>query len=156
FLHAVVRENHSILDVISSDYTFLNERLAKLYGIEGVTGDAFRKVVLTGNDQRGGIISQASVLMASSHPAQTSPILRGKWVLTNLLNPPPPVPPPCVPPLNSKPAEDGRVLTTREQIERHRISPVCVTCHAKMDPYGIALENYDVLGRWRTQENGSP
>src|SRR6185503_6881091 len=111
---------------------------------------------LQGNTQRGGVISQASVLLASSHPAQTSPILRVKWVLANLLNSPPPVPPPGVPPLDTKPASDGRALTTREQIERHRISPVCTNCHAKMDPYGIALENYDVMGRWRTEENGSP
>jgi hypothetical protein len=94
--------------------------------------------------------------MVTSHAATTSPILRGKWVLTSLLNSPPPAPPPGVPPLDVNPASDGHQLTTREQIERHRTSPVCVACHAKMDPYGFAMENYDVLGRWRTEENASP
>jgi hypothetical protein len=156
FVRTLMRENRSVLDVITSDYTFLNERLAKLYGIEGVNGEAFRKVALEPDSHRGGIISQGSVLMVSSHPAETSQILRGKWVLTNLLNSPPPAPPPGVPPLNTKPAADGRKLTTREQLARHRASPVCESCHSKMDPYGIALENYDVLGRWRTEQNGSP
>jgi len=155
FMRALFRENRSILDVISGDYTFLNERLAKLYGIDGVKGPAFRKVEIQPGAQRSGVITQGSVLMATSHPAQTSPILRGKWILANLLNKPPPTPPPGVPPLNTKPADDGRKLTTREQIERHRISPVCVSCHAKMDPYGFALENYDVIGRWRREDNGS-
>jgi len=156
YVRSLIRENRSVLDAISSDYTFLNERLAKLYGVDGVTGEAFRRVALDPNSHRGGIISQGSVLMVTSHPAQTSQILRGKWVLTSLLNSPPPVPPPGVPPLNTKPATDGHKLTTREQIERHRSSPVCNVCHAKMDPYGIALENYDVLGRWRTEEDGLP
>jgi hypothetical protein len=156
FIRSIVRENRSVLDVISSDDAFVNERLARFYGIAGVKGPAFRKVTLGGSEQRGGVISQASILMVTSHAASTSPVLRGKWVLANLLNSPPPAPPPGVPPLDTKPAGDGRVLTTREQIERHRISPVCVTCHAKMDPYGIALENYDVLGRWRSEENGNP
>jgi hypothetical protein len=154
FLRAIMRENRSILDVISSDYTFLNERLAQLYGLDGVTGPAFRKVTLGDDGRRGGVIGQASVLMLSSHPAQTSPILRGKWILTNLMNSPPPIPPAGVPALDTAPAADGRKLTTREQIERHRGSPVCASCHSKMDPYGVALENYDVLGRWRTEENG--
>lgn len=156
YLRTMARENRSILELISSDYTFLNERLAQLYGVDGVKGAAFRKVALEPESHRGGIISQGSVLMVTSHPAQTSQILRGKWVLTSLLNSPPPVPPPGVPPLNTKPDTDGHKLTTREQIERHRSSPVCNVCHAKMDPYGIALENYDVLGRWRTEEDGIP
>lgn len=154
FLRTIMRENRSVLEVLSSDYTFLNERLARLYGIDGVTGPAFRKVALPADGRRGGVISQASVLMLSSHPAQTSPILRGKWILTNLMNSPPPIPPAGVPALDTAPAADGRKLTTREQIERHRGSPVCAGCHSKMDPYGVALENYDVLGRWRTEENG--
>lgn len=155
FLRYVFREDRSILDVVSSDYTFLNDRLARLYGIPGVNGPAFRKVDLEGNAQRGGIIGQASVLMVSSHAATTSPVLRGKWVLTNLLDSPPPHPPPGVPPLNTKPASVGHILTMREQLERHRISPVCVPCHARMDPYGFALENYDVIGRWRNQDHGN-
>ena len=156
YVRTLLRENRSILDLITSDYTFLNERLAELYGVEGVEGQAFRKVAVGPDSHRGGIISQGSVLMVTSHPAQTSQILRGKWVLTSLLNSPPPVPPPGVPPLNTKPDSDGHKLTTREQIERHRSSPVCNVCHAKMDPYGIALENYDVIGRWRTEEDGLP
>jgi hypothetical protein len=154
FLRTVMRENRSILNVVSSDFTFLNERLAALYGIEGVKGPAFRRVVLADSGRRGGVLSQGSVLMLTSHPAQTSPILRGKWVLTHLMNSPPPIPPPGVPALDGAAAADGRRLTTREQIERHRSSPVCASCHSKMDPYGIALDNYDVLGRWRTEENG--
>jgi hypothetical protein len=155
FLRSILRENRSVLEVISSDYTFLNQRLAEFYGIPGVIGPAFRKVELPSDGRRGGVLGQSSILMATSHAAQTSPVLRGKWVLANLLNSPPNPPPSGVPPLNTKPAADGRVLTTREQIERHQISPVCTACHAKMDPYGIAMENYDVMGRWRTEENGS-
>jgi hypothetical protein len=156
FLNFIFAENRSVLEVISSNYAFLNERLATLYGVPGVHGDAFRRVDLRGNEDRGGILGQGSVLMVTSHAATTSPILRGKWVLTSLLNSPPPAPPPGVPPLDVKPASDGHQLTIREQIERHRTSPVCVACHAKMDPYGFAMENYDVLGRWRIEENASP
>ena len=156
FLTYIARENRSVLDVISSDYAFLNERLARLYGIDGVHGAAFRKVDPGANSQRGGVLGQGSIAIVTSHAATTSPILRGKWVLTSLLNAQPPVPPPGVPPLDTKPAADGHELTTREQVERHRTSPVCIICHAKMDPYGFALENYDVIGRWRTQEKGSP
>jgi hypothetical protein len=153
FLRAIVRENRSILDLISSNYTYLNERLAQIYGIKGIEGPAFREVQLPQGSHRGGLLSQGSVLLLTSHPMQTSPILRGKWVVVSLLNTPPP---PGVPPLNTARASDGRKLTTREEIERHRSSPVCVSCHAKMDPYGIALENYDVMGGWRTEANGSP
>jgi hypothetical protein len=156
FLNFIFTENRSVLEVISSNYAFLNERLATLYGVPGVHGDAFRRVELRGNEDRGGILGQGSVLMVTSHAATTSPILRGKWVLTSLLNSPPPAPPPGVPPLDVSPASDGHQLTTREQIERHRTSPVCIACHAKMDPYGFAMENYDVLGQWRTEENASP
>jgi hypothetical protein len=156
YVRSLLRENRSILEVISSDYSFLNERLARLYGVKDVYGEAFRKVRFGPDSHRGGILSQSSVLMVTSHPTQTSQILRGKWVLTNLLNSPPPVPPPGVPPLNTKPAADGHKLTTREQFERHRSSPVCNVCHSKMDPYGIALENYDVIGQWRTEEDGLP
>lgn len=155
FLRTLMRDNRSILEVISSDYTFLNERLATLYGIPGVNGAALRKVPVSQESHRGGLLGQASFLMLSSHPSQTSPILRGKWILANLLNAPPPPPPAGVPPLDTAPASDGRTLTTREQIERHRSSPVCASCHSKMDPYGMALENFDVVGRWRTEEGGN-
>jgi Protein of unknown function (DUF1592)/Protein of unknown function (DUF1588)/Protein of unknown function (DUF1585)/Protein of unknown function (DUF1587)/Protein of unknown function (DUF1595) len=156
FMRSIVRENRSVMDVVIGDYTFLNDRLAKLYGISGVQGPAFRRVALIGNEQRGGVLTQGSVLMVTSHAATTSPILRGKWVLTNLFASPPPTPPPGVPPLDMKPTPDGHKLSTREQIERHRTSPVCASCHVKMDPYGFALENYDVIGKWRTQDNGNP
>jgi hypothetical protein len=156
FVRSLLRENRSVLEVISSDYTFLNPRLAQLYGITGVDGPGFRKVHVENSDHRGGVLGQGSILMVTSHAAETSPILRGKWILVNLLNAPPPAPPPGVPPLNTAPASDGHKLTTREQIERHRSSPVCAACHVKMDPYGIALENYDVLGRWRIAQNGRP
>jgi hypothetical protein len=156
FLLSLLRDNRSVLNVISSDYTFLNQRLAELYGISGVYGPSFRRVTLTESEHRGGVLTQGSILMSTSHAETTSPVLRGRWVLANLLDRPPPTPPPGVPPLNTKPDADGRKLTNREQLERHRSSPVCAACHTKMDPYGMALENYDVLGRWRTEDNGSP
>lgn len=155
FLQSIIRENRSVLDVIDSDYTYLNEQLAGVYGIEGVRGAAFRRVELPQDSVRGGVLGQGSVLMVTSHTNATSPILRGKWILDNLLNQPPSPPPAGVPPLNEEP-EEGRVLTTREQVERHRNSPVCASCHVRMDPFGFALENFDVIGRWRTADAGGP
>jgi len=155
FLRAIMRENRPILDVIDGRFTYLNERLAKLYGIPGVTGPGFRRVQLAENSVRGGVLGQGGVLMATSHTDHTSPVLRGKWVLTNLLDQPPPAPPAGVPPLNTMPV-NGHKLTTRQEVERHRASPVCSSCHSRMDPYGFALENFDVLGRWRTKDDGGP
>jgi hypothetical protein len=155
FLRAIMRENRPILDVIDGRYTYLNERLAKLYGIQGVRGPGFRRVQLAETSVRGGILGQGGVLMATSHTDHTSPVLRGKWILTNLLDQPPKPPPAGVPPLNTAPV-NGHKLTTRQQIERHRASPVCASCHARMDPYGFALENFDVLGRWRSKDQGGP
>jgi mono/diheme cytochrome c family protein len=154
FLRSILRENRSIIDIVDANYTYLNDRLAELYGIPGVTGPAFRKVQLAGNSPRGGITGMGSVLMLTSHANKTSPILRGKWVLTNLLDSPPNPPPAGVPPLNVAPDKNGRVLTTREQIERHRAQPLCATCHSRMDPLGFALENFDVIGRWRDKDEG--
>src|SRR5262249_22316827 len=145
--------------IFNANYTFLNNRLAEVYGVPAVTGSGFRRVQLAGNSPRGGITGMGSVLMLTSHADKTSPILRGKWILTNLLdsppNPPPPTRPPAgAPPLNLAPDKNGRVLTTREQIERHRASPVCATCHTRMDPLGFSLENFDVIGRWRDKDEG--
>ena len=153
FLRSVFRENHSVLDLVGADYTYLNERLAKLYGVPDVVGPGFRRVSLAGNPERGGLLGQGSILLLTSHTTKTSPILRGKWVLANLLGSPPPPPPPGVPPLNETP-EDGHKLTTRQQIERHRNNAVCASCHARIDPLGFALENFDVIGRWRTHDDG--
>jgi hypothetical protein len=124
-----------------------------LYGIEGVTGPAFRRVQLSGHAQRGGLLGQGSILLLTSHAARTSPVLRGKWILNNLLNSPPAPPPANVPALEeSQPS--GQKLTTREQVERHRQNPACAGCHARIDGLGFALENFDVLGRWRTKDDG--
>jgi hypothetical protein len=154
FVRSLIRENRSIFDLVGADYTYLNERLAAHYGIPGVTGPGFRRVSLQGNDQRGGLLTQGSILLMTSHAARTSPVLRGKWILENLLNSPPPPPPADVPPLDETPAS-GRKLTTREKVERHRNSPACSGCHARIDALGFALENFDVIGRWRTQDDGS-
>lgn len=153
FLRSLIRENRSVLDLVNADYTYLNERLARLYGIDGVIGPAFRRVPLSGNAQRGGLLTQGSILLLTSHAARTSPVLRGKWILNNLLNSPPPAPPANVPPLEAS-AEKGRTLTTREQVERHRNNPACASCHARIDGLGFALENFDAMGRWRTRDEG--
>jgi hypothetical protein len=153
FLRSVMRENRSILDLLAADYTFLNERLARNYGIPGVIGPGFRRVSLEDNPQRGGLLGQGAVLMATSHSAKTSPVLRGVWILNNLLNAPPPPPPANVPALDESP-EQGRKLTTREQVERHRADPGCASCHARIDPLGFTLENFDVIGRWRAEDEG--
>lgn len=152
FFSAVVRENRSVLEFIDSDYTFLNERLAKHYGIEGVKGPAFRRVKLEPGSQRGGLLGQASILTVTSYANHTSVVKRGQWILTNFLAAPPPPPPPDVPALKS--SVNGRVLTAREQLELHRADPVCSSCHSRIDPLGYALENFDAVGVYRTQENG--
>lgn len=153
FVRSVIRENRSVLDLIGADYSYLNETLARLYGVDGVIGPGFRRVSLAANPERGGLLCQGSILLLTSHTTKTSPILRGKWILDNLLNSPPLPPPPGVPPLDDS-AANGRKLTTREQIERHRKNAVCASCHARMDPLGFALENFDVIGRWRTHDEG--
>ena len=153
FIRSVIRENRSILDLLGADYTYLNERLARNYGIDGVVGPGFRRVSLAKYPQRGGLLGHGGILLLTSHPAKTSPVLRGKWILDNLLNSPPPPPPANVPPLDESPS-DGRKLTTREQVERHQAEPGCASCHARIDPLGFALENFDVMGRWRTEDEG--
>lgn len=153
FLRSLLRENRSIRDLLSADYTYLNERLARHYGIGGVTGPGFRRVHLDAETHRGGLLTQGSVLLLTSHAARTSPVLRGKWILNNLLNSPPPTPPANVPAFEAS-AVPGRKLTIREQMERHRTNAMCAACHLRIDALGFALENYDVIGRWRGQDDG--
>jgi hypothetical protein len=155
FVNSLIRENRSVLDLLRANYTYLDERLAGHYGIAGVTGPGFRRVQLDSASGRGGLLGHGSMLLLTSHSTRTSPVLRGKWILENLLNSPPPAPPANVPPLEEK-AGDGRKLTAREQVERHRANPSCASCHDRIDPLGFALENYDVIGRWRTKDEGGP
>ena len=144
---AVLREDRSVVELLSADYTFLNERLALHYGVPNVRGSHFRRVVLD-DPARGGLLGHGSVLTVTSHANRTSPVVRGKWVLENILGAPPPPPPPDVPPLEA--AATGRTLTMREAMERHRANPVCASCHQVMDPLGLALEPFDAIGRRRT------
>jgi hypothetical protein len=154
FFESIVAEDRSILDFLSGQYTFVNERLAKLYGIPGVQGRNFRRVALDGT-KRSGILTQASVLTITSYPTRTSPTIRGKWILTNILNTPPPDPPANVPALATS-KEDGKHTSIRARLEMHRANPVCASCHSGMDPLGFALENYDAIGSWRTAVDGLP
>ena len=153
FFESILREDRSILDLIDADYTFVNGPLAELYGIEGVEGEEFRRVDLSPDSPRGGILTQASVLTVTSNPTRTSPVKRGKWILEQILGTPPPPPPPDVPEL-----EEGRRATgtLRERLEQHRANPMCATCHAKMDPLGFGFENFDGIGRWRDEDRGDP
>jgi Protein of unknown function (DUF1592)/Protein of unknown function (DUF1588)/Protein of unknown function (DUF1585)/Protein of unknown function (DUF1595) len=153
FFDYVLRQNRPLSDFLDARYTFLNDRLAKFYGIPGVTGPEFRKVDLT-TDQRGGILGQASVLTVSSYPTRTSVVLRGKYILQNILGTPPPPPPPDVPPLDE--AAVGTSMSLRQQMEKHRADPLCASCHSKMDPLGFGLENYDGIGKWRTMDGKFP
>ncbi|MGI8990799.1 MAG: DUF1592 domain-containing protein [Bryobacteraceae bacterium] len=152
FFEEVLRKNRPLSDFLDAKYTFLNERLAKHYGISGVTGADFRRVELTG-DERGGILSQASVLTVSSYPTRTSPVIRGKYVLQNILGTPPPPPPPDVPALDEAAVAAGSM---RQQLEKHRANATCASCHSRMDPLGFGLENYDGLGKWRTMDGKFP
>jgi hypothetical protein len=153
FFEYILREDRPLLELLDADYTFLNERLAKHYGIPDVYGGHFRKVMLP-DDTRGGILGQGSILTVTSYANRTSPVIRGKWVLENVLGAPPPPPPANVPGLREK-DDAGKVLTMREQMEQHRANPVCASCHKVMDPLGFALENYDAIGRWRTVDAAS-
>jgi mono/diheme cytochrome c family protein len=149
FFDSIVRENRSVLDLLRADYTFLNERLARHYGVPNVKGSHFRRVALGPESMRAGILGQGSILTVTSYPDRTSPVVRGKWILENLLGTPPPPPIPNAGDL--KPTRgDGVVLSMRERMEQHRRNPVCASCHAMMDPLGLSLENFDAVGRWRT------
>ena len=153
FFENIIREDRSVLDFLNGKYTFLNEKLAEFYGIPGVHGPEFRKVDLTGT-QRGGVLTQGSVLTVSSYPTRTSVVLRGKWVLENLLNAPVPPPPPNVPMLDESTV--GTAKSLRAQMEEHRANAICATCHSRMDPIGFGLENYDAIGQWRTEDGKFP
>jgi len=153
FFENIVREDRSVLDLIDADYTFVNERLARYYGITNVYGSYFRRVPLTGKE-RGGVLTQGGVLMVTSYPTRTSPVLRGKWILENILGAPPPPPPPNVPQLEENAV--GSAKSLREQLEKHRASAACASCHSRLDPLGFSLENYDGVGKYRAQEGGSP
>ena len=156
FFDHLVREDRPLLELLTADYTFVNERLARHYGISGVTGPGFRQAVYP-NASRRGLLGQGSILTLTSHADRTSPVLRGKWVMEVLLGTPPPPPPPGVPVLEATGgAKDGRLLTTRERMEMHRSNLVCRSCHQFMDPIGLALDNFDVTGQYRIKENGVP
>ena len=149
FFESIVRENRSVLDLLTADYTFVNERLARHYGIPNVYGSQFRRVTLA-DENRRGLLGQGSILTVTSLADRTSVVGRGKWILENLLGAPPPPPPPNVPPLEEN-KSGGKVLSMRERMEQHRANPVCASCHARMDPLGFALENFDAIGQWRTR-----
>jgi hypothetical protein len=156
FLGSQLREDRGVVELLTANYTFVNERLARHYEIPNVYGSNFRRVTLGPETHRGGLLGQGSLLMVTSYPNRTSPVLRGKWVLDNILGTPPPQPPPDVPNLKDR-GEDGRPASVRERLEEHRKNPGCAACHAPMDPLGFALENFDAIGKWRTKsEAGTP
>ncbi|MGI9625897.1 MAG: DUF1592 domain-containing protein [Longimicrobiales bacterium] len=156
FFEHVVKEDRPVLELFTADYTFVNERLARHYGMAGVAGDYFRKVDYP-EQRRRGLLGHGSVLTLTSHADRTSPVLRGKWVMEVLLGSPPPPPPPDVPELEeTESAEEGRFLTVRERMEMHRANPSCNSCHSMMDPIGLALENFDITGVWRIKDQGMP
>ncbi|MEY2407424.1 MAG: hypothetical protein QOF48_94 [Verrucomicrobiota bacterium] len=150
----MLREDRSVLDLLKADYTFLNERLAKHYGIPNVYGSQFRRVTLDKNSERGGLLRQGGVLTVTSYATRTSPVIRGNWILGNLLGTPPPPPPPNVPNLKENTVSES--LPMRARLAEHRANAACASCHSLMDPVGFALENFDATGRWRTLEDGQP
>jgi hypothetical protein len=148
FFESILRENRSVLDMLTADYTFLNERLAVHYDVPGIQGSYFRRVTLPPDSPRRGILGHASILTMTSHAIRTSPVFRGKWVLMNVLGTPPPEPPPNIPALSDKKTQ-AKVQTMRERMAQHRSNPSCSACHSLIDPAGFALENFDAIGRWR-------
>ncbi|MCE9529155.1 MAG: DUF1592 domain-containing protein [Planctomycetales bacterium] len=153
FFATIVKEDRSIFDLLSADFTFANEKLAKLYGLKDVSGNEFRRVSLAGTE-RGGILTQASILTVTSNPNRTSPVKRGKWILENILGTPPPPPPPNVPELKEVKAGEAKG-TLRERLEQHRVNPGCASCHKSMDPLGFAMENFDAIGAWRDKDGNA-
>jgi mono/diheme cytochrome c family protein len=153
FFSSIIREDRSVLDLMNADYTFVNERLARHYGIPYVYGSHFRRVTLA-DDTRRGLLGKGAVLMVTSHPHRTSPVLRGKWVLENILGAPPPPPPDVVPPFQEE-TEAAKPQSVRERLEVHRRNPACAGCHRMIDPAGLALENFDAVGAWRTRDGGT-
>ncbi len=155
FLDSVLLHgNHSVLDLMTANYSFLNERLAKQYGIPNIEGTYFRRVTFPPGSPRGGLLGQGSILTLTSYATRTSPVLRGKWILENILSSPPPPPPPNVPALKTEANDTGKPLTMRQAMVAHRANPVCASCHARMDPIGFAMDNFDAVGRWRDSDAG--
>jgi len=150
FLESQLQEDRSVVELLTADYTFLNEQLARHYGIRNVSGSHFRRVTLT-DENRQGLLGQASILSVTSYPHRTSPTIRGKWLLENILDAPVPPPPPTVN-TNLEEGKPGAPTSVREMLEQHRANPVCASCHGRMDPMGFSLENFDALGQWRTKD----
>ena len=155
FVEHLIREDRSVVELLSANYTFLNEQLARHYQVPNVYGSHFRLVPLS-DTNRGGLLGQASILMVTSYGNRTSPVLRAKWLLENILGTPPPPPPPDVPPFPDEQGEDGKPRSVRERLAQHRKNPACAVCHAPMDPLGFALENFDAIGKWRTTDANTP
>ncbi len=165
-VESVIAENRSVLDLLTANYTFLNERLAKHYGIPNIYGSRFRQVTFEDTpaspkpvddigQRRGGLLRQGSILLVTSYPTRTSPVIRGKWILENVMGVPPPPPPASVPPLDNV-KNVRKNAPVRERLAEHRKNPTCAACHRLTDPVGFALENYDAVGRWRTLDGGEP
>ena len=155
FVDSVLRENRSVLDLLTANYTFVNERLAKHYGIPNVQGSYFRRVTFPPDSPRGGLLGQGSILTLTSYATRTSPVVRGKWVLENLLSAAPPPPPANIPALKTEGDEPGTALSMREAMSKHRANPSCAVCHVRMDPIGFSMENFDAVGRWRDRDGAS-
>ncbi len=155
FLDSVLRENRSVLELLTANYSFINERLARHYGIPNIEGSYFRRVTFPAGSPRGGLLGQGSILTLTSYATRTSAVVRGKWVLENLLSAAPPPPPADIPAFKNDGPEPGQVLTMREAMTRHRANPSCASCHARMDPIGFAMENFDAVGRWRDRDSGN-
>jgi hypothetical protein len=155
FFESIIRDDRNVLDLLTADYTFVDERLAKHYDIPNVYGSQFRRVTVT-DEARKGLLGKGAILTVTSYATRTSPVVRGKWILDNILNAPPPPPPKdiVVPPLPEGNNTD-RVLTMRERMEEHRKNPICANCHRLFDPIGLAMENFDAVGKWRTREGGA-
>ena len=153
FVESNMREDRSLIELLTADYSFINGRLARHYGIPHVYGEQFRRVTFSEDTDRGGLLGQGSILTLTSYPTRTSPVVRGKWLLDNILGMPPPPPPPDVPPLEEHQVA-SKTLSMRERMVQHRSNPVCASCHALMDPVGLAMENFDAIGRWRTLTDG--
>ena len=151
---SVIREDHNVVDLLTADYTFVNERLAQHYGMPNIYGNHFRRVTVK-DPARRGLLGQGSILTVTSYPNRTSPVLRGKWILENIMGTPPPAPPPNVPPFPET-EEGAKPRPVREVLEEHRKNPACATCHAVMDPLGFSLENFDAVGEWRTKDRSGP
>ena len=155
FLDSVLRDNRSVIDLLTANFTFVNERLAKHYDIPNVEGSYFRRVTFPDGSPRGGLLGQGSILTLTSYATRTSPVVRGKWVLENLLSSAPPPPPPNIPALKTESAEPGKTRSMRDAMSEHRANPSCATCHARMDPIGFAMEHFDAVGKWRDRDAGN-